>query len=566
MMRLLRKDLRRLRWLLGLWILILVTRVTLVGEGASIGPDPFRSATAFREMAGMLAMLETLMMALLIARLVHDEPLVGMNAFWLTRPYHRAALFSEKLTFVLVALVLLPSAADVASMLWFHTGAAAQLAAASNYVPSHLTSALTFFVIAVLTASLGSFVLTIVGAVAMVIALGGVIISLSVLTAREPDQYGTLVIDSNPTAGLVLSAAFVIATSAVIVYQYRNRRRPIAIVLAVAALIVPMFVAAWWPWRLTPPPPTLGAWADRAVVRIDQQDPVELGRIGSDASGTRLVVAHVPIAGMPRDYFVRLAGVRSRLIMPDGTVIRTERTGSARRGSHRGITGADMPVSTLLDASVLNAPTSLYDAGSETWPPLVALSESQYAKYRGQTGRLEARLEFQVMRGIRRAVALRPAAGFDDGTSRFEIVGTARQVDGYSVEIRRWRAQSLVDPAFTPDDTFVLFNRARKSALTQRGEQRTGGIGIGVRAGGALTAALPYVFSRAGMGLDLAGSGTFSVNQTIALFPMDGSSPDAVDADWFSGAELMVLEARYAGVLTRSVSVDAFTIPAAPTN
>jgi hypothetical protein len=36
--------------------------------------------------------------------------------------------------------------------------------------------------------------------------------------------------------------------------------------------------------------------------------------------------------------------------------------------------------------------------------------------------------------------------------------------------------------------------------------------------------------------------------------------------EWLASAELAVLEARYAGVLTRSLLVDAFTIPAAPTN
>jgi len=39
-----------------------------------------------------------------------------------------------------------------------------------------------------------------------------------------------------------------------------------------------------------------------------------------------------------------------------------------------------------------------------------------------------------------------------------------------------------------------------------------------------------------------------------------------VDAAWLANAELGILETKYAGVLTRSLTVDAFTIPAAPTN
>jgi hypothetical protein len=184
-----------------------------------------------------------------------------------------------------------------------------------------------------------------------------------------------------------------------------------------------------------------------------------------------------------------------------------------------------------------------------------------------ETGRLDATMEFQVMRADVRALPLRAGAAFGDGTSRFEIVRTQPHVDGYSVEVRSWRAESLLSPARSGEFTYVLWNRSRGSVLTQRGERPTRTVGIGVRGGGAVMAALPFALSRAGLSFSVLGGGAaFAVSARVLEFPADTNESDAtVDDEWFAGAELVVLRTLYAGVLTRPVAVAAFTIPTAPT-
>lgn len=571
MMRLLRKDMTRLRWLLALWLVVLIGRVAVIGAALPAGED-LRTASAFGQISGMLAMLEALLMGLMVARLVHEEPLVGMTAFWITRPYHRGTLLSEKLLFVLVVLVLLPLAADVASMAWFHTGVTAQLAAASSYLSGHLAFVLALLVLAVLTASVGGFVLTIVGTIAAVTMVVAVLISLSTLQRSGVNSYGTLAIDPDPTPQIVLFATFVLAALLVVVYQYRNRRPVIAGGLAIGALVAPLVVTSVWPWRFAHTPvPALGDWAERAEAHVDLASPIELSQSVYDVNRTqvRLLVAHVPITGMPPDRFVQLAGVRSRLTMSDGTVIRTERTGPSRRGSHRGIYGADMPVSALLGgARILNAPNYLYDAGDDTWPPIAALSEEQYLRYRGQTGRLDATFEFQIMGADIHTLPLRAGSAIRTGTSALEIRQAQPRLDGYSVGIRTWEAASLLTPGTYREDTFVLWNRDSGAALTQRGERAQGPFGVSiVRPGDAVLTALPFALSRAGIGVEVArGGNAFGVRDRIVEFPASESgAPGSVDRTWFDHAEFVSLDTRYAGILTRTVTVEAFPIPTVPT-
>ena len=87
LLHLVRKDVRRLRWPIATWMGILAVRVFLATVGPTLAIEGLGAQIAFREMEGAVAALEKLMLALLVARLVHEEPLVGLHAFWLTRPF-----------------------------------------------------------------------------------------------------------------------------------------------------------------------------------------------------------------------------------------------------------------------------------------------------------------------------------------------------------------------------------------------------------------------------------------------------------------------------------------------
>src|SRR5438552_3079009 len=81
-----KKDLRRLRWVIIAWIAVVVARLILKTAGAELSFDAMRRQFVVGNVSELLLFSEILLLALIVSGLVHDEPLVGADAFWLTRP------------------------------------------------------------------------------------------------------------------------------------------------------------------------------------------------------------------------------------------------------------------------------------------------------------------------------------------------------------------------------------------------------------------------------------------------------------------------------------------------
>jgi len=154
MMHIVRKDVRRLRWLLALGLVVLITRVALVVNGASAADESVATGLLLQQVWETMAIIELLLMAAIVAQLVLEEPLVGLTPFWLTRPYATRSLLAEKLLFAVIALVVLPSIADAVTMSLFHVGPRAIVSACAAAVLGYASWMLSLMVVAALTPSL----------------------------------------------------------------------------------------------------------------------------------------------------------------------------------------------------------------------------------------------------------------------------------------------------------------------------------------------------------------------------------------------------------------------------
>ena len=79
MMHIVRKDVRRLRWLLVLGLVVLITRVALVVNGASAADESVATGLLLQQVWETMAIIELLLMAGIVAQLVLEEPLVGLT-------------------------------------------------------------------------------------------------------------------------------------------------------------------------------------------------------------------------------------------------------------------------------------------------------------------------------------------------------------------------------------------------------------------------------------------------------------------------------------------------------
>src|SRR3989442_6189062 len=108
LLHILRKDLRRLRWPLIAWVLIVIGRMIVATTGAAVAFGDIGLQLAMNNLSVLVTVIDLLMLALLVSWLVHDEPLVGVDAFWLTRPVDPLRLMAAKLLFAAGFLVAAP--------------------------------------------------------------------------------------------------------------------------------------------------------------------------------------------------------------------------------------------------------------------------------------------------------------------------------------------------------------------------------------------------------------------------------------------------------------------------
>lgn len=556
-MHVVRKDARRLRWVLVLFLAVLAARVFVSLNGAGVTGDPVRSGLVLQELSSAMVMMELLMTALIVARLVHEEPLVGFAAFWFTRPYDVADLVRAKLLFSAVILVGLPLVADLTTLALLDAGPQALVRAASTASVVYASSVLALMVIATLTPSLGVFVLTLLG-----IAAGTSMLLLSVVglapiwgsdeTARYSPP-GT----PDATRGLVMLAVYLCAALGIVMYQYRHRRWRVATVLTVGGLAATLIVPVLWPWsfargeEIRP-----GPWAADATIVHDPSWGTKMSDMTRFGRGAprREVGARVILSGTPPQVTVPQTGGRSRLQLADGTVIE-----SGLRGGSATPFRADTVEAALGGVQVL-AFREVYEQG---WTSMITLAEDEYTRHRGRSGRLEADVYFELQRTREvGSLPVTPGAALDDGVSRLEIIDVQRRSGGRDVVMRRWSTQSLLAAERSPDERlFALRHRSRREALMGGVEtQWTTG-----RRGNAAIALLRLPFAMLGAGFGISGEsagGGFSAGTTFLRFPGPGyGKAPPLDEAWFDQAELVVLHREWAGVLRRRLFIEKFIVP-----
>ena len=243
-LHILRKDFRHVAVLLGAWFLL-----TVLASGVavpflnSLGPERIDRQSALALF--VLVVAETLVLATLISRLVHDDSIVGSTAFWLSRPISRGILLASKMLFVGLAIVL-----PQKLVLLYATNHLT----AGDYLPpgydwQHIVlyytpGAVYLLLTAVLTPSLPRMLL--LGGIMASLAAGGLVgVSwlawhLGLLTPSAFDV--TLTMNSEVIA--------LVGCLAVICHQYLTRRTTRSTILAFSGILAHLLLFSG-PWFLS---------------------------------------------------------------------------------------------------------------------------------------------------------------------------------------------------------------------------------------------------------------------------------------------------------------------------
>lgn len=556
MLHIMRKDARRLRWVLVLWVALLAARTLLILNGTAAADSSVATGLLIQQVWVTMAAVELLLAAAIVAQLVLDEPLVGLTPFWLTRPYDARSLLREKLLVAAVVLIAAPMIADLALLSLFDADVSALIRAGAESVLVYASWALLLMVFAVLAPSPGAFAVIALGA-----ATAGVLLSATWLGFREfriadvPGYAPPEPPDATPE--VVMMVTYLSAALMVVIYQYRRRRRHVAVWLAVAGLVGTAVVPRIWPFSFPfaqAAPVRAGAWASDAVVVHDPSWGTKVTEVTNVSrqlrNAWRRLNAHLTVSGVPPRIAVESLGIRSRLQFSDGVVVESSQVGWLGDP----FTGYRAAAETL-GARILTT----YDLTdrAERWTPMVTLTEREFLPLRGRTGRLEATIDVipTQTRELGR-LPLTPGASLDAGTSRIELAAVQQGTDGRTVIVRRVTADSLFSTTSTPTwgQSFALHRRSTGEALM-------GGGGNSWRVTSRPNAA--DVGWAGALSMLLGVGGGFSI-ETLYLRFLGGELGKAplLEPSWFDDADLVVLQTESAGVVTKQIVIENFAVPA----
>ena len=550
------KDLRRLRWSVIGWCALVGARTLVDTAGADIALGGFGLEFGIGELSALLSLMYALFLALLVSRLVHDEPLVGLDAFWITRPIASGALMRAKLVFAALLLLVVPLGGSVIVAAAFGTDAAGIARTVPVFALNQCILVVVLMALAAVTPSLTRYILAMLGVVAGFVVLMASAVIVTLLTVDEIPEGGDITIP-DPTPTVVGGTLILFTALAVIIYQYRTRRLGRALAIAGIGAAICFVVPERWTWSLAAQPLAEMAAAPQdttaLTVSLDGGRPrvVNEFSFGRRRLARKQIAAHAIVTGVPPEFNVRSIVSRSRLDLPGDVVLQTGGDSSnATLGVVSGSTsGRGVSVEAALGGIRLLTRSDMMDAlSSEQWPALLNVSEADFMRYRGVAGRLATTLDLLLERPIARgALPLADGATADIGATHVSIVRVIRHATGCTVLVRRSYVESLFSRRQYRDFMYVLNNTARREAA-----------GSSVR-----PVAQQEGFSAGGFYLSVphVGGRGFVLEQYEIQFPgearPDGPSVD-LDEAWLAGSELVVLEMVAAGRISRPLTIDGF--------
>jgi hypothetical protein len=462
---LMRKDLEEHRAWFAAFVSLVALRAALVGSGIDAHFGDRNLLVSLSLASFLLTVLDGALLVALAVQLVQGDRLVGTTAFWLTRPVRRLDLVVAKIGTAVAALVAVPILLDALVVLASGVAWADVAVATGEGALMRLAIVLPAMALASVTADLGGFVISGVGALFVTIALDAAF------------QWGRMVaprrMEGVYTAAAVVALVLIVGAIAAFAHQVLTRGRARTAGLLSAVGVLAILAANRWTADFVSPAESLEPdWLDPALVTMTMT-PVQadLGRGTPDAQ-QRLVRATYVFAGAPPGIALLPIGLRSAALFPDGTREALDRRGLDFVPGHAFwqsyALGKTAVEAILGGVQVLGAPEV---PEVERLRTLARLADDRYRLY------LDGRIGFEVDATIGavgyRVGAVLPLDGRATGTAgdgRFSILSANCEAGKCTVVVRDTMPASLIEFGRPSRVAYVLVNKARGVALLN-GEQ-----------------------------------------------------------------------------------------------
>jgi hypothetical protein len=557
---LVRADVRRFRLLLAAWVLIEVLSTVFTGVRPVLEANP-RLVTSVQLLGTLLFLTRWLGMIVIIPLVVQTHPLVGSDAFWMTRPIPPRVLLASKMLLLGTTFVALPALCEAVLM-------AASAVPAGRIVLIALQSALFqalwlagLTALSATTRNLARFALVVGGLLVSLVLLMNIMVVIAMRNMGDDtldDVIGRST--SSPVTGVALLLVVLAVAYVLIVMQYTRTSARRSVSAGVTALILPIVLVFVWPWSRLPL--RVPDWAGtETAARLSAETakgeftPQERFSAWGVAEETwQAGAAHLRVGGIEPGWVAMLRLADSTVQFADGATLRTRQNGISTAAPFESVDEGPMRFVVRRVLGVSRVHVSLGSIPEAT--PAIVLSEPEFRKYSDASGTYRGRFLVDLDHvEIASVLPLRPGAEFREPRLRVVIDQIVPQADTISLRLRYITMASIFDADPLPQLSFYLRNPEAADAVA------------GSPHGGmAFSAGFPFLY---GVGsLESAGNGTgFGVTGNYLRFPdtrFRQAEPVDVSAAWLARAELVILRTVQWGSVTRTVEIPGFEIRAGP--
>jgi hypothetical protein len=241
-------DLKRHRLLLIAWLVVITAAATLEAVTPLLAADASVGA-ATGLLGSLLSLTEWLLMAFIVAQVIQTHPLVGSNAFWMTRPIPPSMLLAGKMALLATVILMVPVVARIVVMTIYHVPTRHILAVSVETALFRSSWLTAVTIVAALTPTLARFALACAGVLGVLAIALATVISISLARMDDAPTIEPMR-EWDPTGDVVLLVLAIASGIALLFVQYRTRSRMRSVVVGVASVAAAILAAETWPWPL----------------------------------------------------------------------------------------------------------------------------------------------------------------------------------------------------------------------------------------------------------------------------------------------------------------------------
>jgi len=562
----LKKDVIRLKYLMLVWLLLIIVQLALGIFSPKLAAEAFELQMLMPLLMRMIGFLQGLMMVIVIPLIIQNDSVVGTTAFWYTRPILRKDLLLSKSLAMLTVLVLPLLAAEL-FVLAANGASGYHLAlAVPEVVIEKLAFTTPFIVLAAVTPKLSRYALVgvIVFAIAVVIMILMFVAGMVFPVIRQIANskiYETASLEASYATAKYLYT--IIIGALLISYQFMTRRTARTAMLFVAAWIVMWTGTLFWNFDFLKESAAVESSAIKVEgisLGFDSQHMMVSDQLQYNKNNPRekSISTRSAISGLPDGQFTILERMGdAKMEYPDGSLLKSEYISTMKRQGYYSEKFIAPIQEALGDVKLVNPFNEKF-----SYTEVFSLRGTDLHKYKDKTGTYSARAKLNIYKyNIVSNVPLGNGMKGAFGAEQVVVYDVLERDNAVSVILhekkinllfdRRIKKVSRVDLSRNMyseySHVYLLVNKERQEAFlpepTMSNIQANAMDALGPRRVNTKTKVFDFT----------------DVNSRNSDLPK-------MDKEWLAGAELVRMNAVLTGTAEVDFKVEDFSLPSESTS